>query len=74
MRVQQLKAKLTPDNVWPSLCGAVPTATGEYLSCTGAYQRRVGLRTMEACFQDLLLVGKQGEESAENENRAQQMQ
>ena len=74
MRMQQLEAKLNPDNLWPSLLAAVPTATREYLSRTRAYQRRVGPLTMEACFQDILLAGKQVEESAEDEKRAHQMQ
>ena len=60
--------------MWPSLKAAVPTAPREYLSRTRAYHRRVGPVTVEACFQDLLLAGKQVEESPEDEKRAQQMQ
>ena len=50
MRAQQLEAKLSPDNLWPSFWAAVPTATREHLSCTRAYPRRVGPLTVEACF------------------------
>ena len=71
MRKQQLEGKLAPDNLWSSLWTAIPTAIREYLARTRAYQRRVGLLTVEACFQDVLLAGKQVEESAEDEKHAQ---
>ena len=74
MRGQQLEAKCSPDNLWPSLRASVPTVTREYLSRSRAYQRHVGPLAVEACFQDLLLAGKQVEESAEDEKHAQQMQ
>ena len=74
VRKQQLEAKLAPDNFGPSLWAVVPTATKEYLSLPRAYQGHVGPLTEEPCFQDVLLVARQVEESVEDRKHAQQMQ
>ena len=71
MHKQHLEAKLSPNNLWPFLWPAVPTATREYLARTRGYQRGVGPLTVEGCFQDVLLSGKQVKESAEDKKRAQ---
>ena len=56
------------------LWSAEPTLVREHLTRTRNYAKRTGPPTPEGCFQDILSVGKQVEESAEDERRAQQAQ